>query len=207
MGSSEILNELWVWTPYLAEGFTMNMLVSAASMFLGTLIGWFIGVMRYSPQLWLRTPGGLVTSLFRNIPSFVFMFYLAFVLPIEFDLGGEVVKIPAWVAATLALTVPVVGFASDQVLRLFKDREEGAGHATLTFGVAWTQYFLVIIMASSTASVIGVDEIVARANTVIAAIREPEFMLWIYFYVALWFLGLGTLVAQLSHQVIKRFGH
>ncbi len=207
MGSSEILNELMVWTPYLAIGFVKNMLVSYASMLLGTLLGWLLAVMRHSQRKRLNRPGQMATDLFRNIPSFVFMFYLAFVMPVEFTWNEEVIKIPIWIKAALALTVPVVGFASDQILRYFKDREEGAGHAVLMFVVAWTQYFLIIIMASSTASVIGVDEIVARANTVITAIRQPEFILWMYLYVALWFLGLGILVANVSDRIMKRYGH
>lgn len=206
MGSSEILNELMVWTPYLAVGFTKNLLVSYASMFVGTIFGFFLALMRRSQKTFLHTPGSLGTSLFRNIPSFVFMFYLAFVMPVEFTWNEEIIKIPVWIKAALALTVPVIGFASDQVLRYFNDKKEGADHAGLMFAVAWTQYFLIIIMASSTASVIGVDEIVARANTVITAIRAPEFMLWMYLYVALWFLVLGILVAQAAERVTKRFG-
>jgi len=207
MGSSEILNELVVWTPFLAGGFVKNLYVSYVSMFIGTILGWVFAIMRHSPKVMLKTPGNIGTDLFRNIPSFVFMFYLAFVMPVEFNWDDQVIKIPVWIKAALALTVPVIGFASDQTLRFFKDREEGAGYAVLMFVVAWTQYFLIIIMASSTASVIGVDEILARANTVITAIREPEFMLWMYLYVALWFLSLGIFVAMISSLLLKRYGH
>jgi polar amino acid transport system permease protein len=176
-------------------------------MFFGTILGWLLALMRHSAKPMLRTPGNIGTDLFRNIPSFVFMFYLAFVMPVEFTWDDQIIKIPVWIKAALALTVPVIGFASDQTLRFFKDREEGAGYAVLMFAVAWTQYFIIIIMASSTASVIGVDEIVARANTVITAIREPEFMLWMYLYVALWFLALGIFVATISSLLLKRYGH
>ena len=205
MGSSEILNELIKWTPFLAEGFMMNLLVSFVSMFLGTLIGWLLACMRYSSRAAMRKPGDLTTSIFRNIPSFVFMFYLAFVMPIEFTWQDEIIKIPLWIKATLALMIPVIGFSSDQILAYFKDRDEGAGHAVLIFVIAWTQYFLIIIMASSTASVIGVDEILGRANTVITAIRKPEFMLWMYLYVALWFLVLGNIVTFVSKNVEKKY--
>ena len=53
MGSSEILNELLVWTPFLAIGFTKNLVVSYVSMFLGTIIGWLFAIMRHSPKAML----------------------------------------------------------------------------------------------------------------------------------------------------------
>ena len=46
-------------------------------------------------------------------------------------------------------------------------------------------------MASSTASVIGADEIVARANRVIATDQRAEFLIATYVYVSAWFLVAG----------------
>ncbi|QEP41972.1 STAS domain-containing protein [Ectothiorhodospiraceae bacterium BW-2] len=202
MGLLEILNELRIWTPYLAGGFMMNLLLSLLSMGLGTAVGWGLGWMRTLPYRSLNQSGALLTSLFRNIPSFVFMFYIAFILPVEINWGDEVVKVPAWIKASIALMVPVTGFVSDQVVKLYQDRRAGGHHPLMSFGLAWTQYFIIIIMASSTASVIGVDEIVARANTVIAAIRAPEIMLWLYLYVALWFLLLGRVVSHIANRLM-----
>ena len=153
----------------------------------------------------LSHSANLLTSLFRNIPSFVFMFYLAFVLPVEFNWGDEIVSIPVWMKAAIALWVPVVGFASDQSLKLLQERREGVENALAIYAISWTQYFLIIIMASATASVIGVNEIVAHANTVIAALRAPEMMLWIYLYVALWFLLTGFVVSHLAQWGFSHF--
>ena len=47
--------------------------------------------------------------------------------------------------------------------------------------------FIIIVMASSTASVIGVPELVARSNTVIGALNDDRVMIWIYGYAMLWF--------------------
>ena len=196
MGAEGSLNTLRIWLPFLAEGFLFNLLISVLAMALGTVIGWWLGVARAGRMATLRRASILLTTLFRNIPSFVFMFYIAFVAPMEFVWGGAVVAIPAWLKAVIALTLPVVGFASDQVEILIKAQERKAAHAFATFAVAWTQYLLVIIMASATASVIGVDEIVGRANTVIAAVREPSLVLWVYGFVALWFLASGLVFSQ-----------
>jgi len=196
MGAQENLNTLWAWLPYLAEGFLLNVLISVMAMFLGTVLGWWLGVARAGQVKVLRFASTGLTSLLRNIPSFVFMFYIAFVTPVEFEWDGALIAIPAWIKAVVALTIPVVGFCSDQVDILINAQQRKAAHAFATFAVAWTQYLLVIIMASATASVIGVDEIVGRANTVIAAVGEPSLILWVYGFVALWFLASGLVFSQ-----------
>ena len=134
-------------------------------MIVGTIIGWAIAQGRLASRTSLSFGCNMATGIFRNIPSFVFMFYIAFIIPIEFEWQGEPMRIPAWIKASIALAVPVVGFCSDQFYRLRRELIQGNTIALPMFFVSWTQYFLIIIMASSTASVIGVHEIVGRANT------------------------------------------
>ena len=139
----------------------------------------------------LGFPAALVTGLCRNVPSFVLMFYVAFVLPVEIAWGDAVVPVPMWVKATLALTIPVIGFASDQSLAFRRQRDDGVAGAGAIFLTAWLQYFLIILMASATASVIGADEVVGRANRVIATDQRPGFLVATYLYVSAWFLVTG----------------
>lgn len=203
-GPHSILGVLWDWTPFLARGFAMNILVSVVSMLAGTLFGLVLATLRVREFSMLRGTGELSTALFRNIPSFVFMFYIAFVFPPEFAFGGEIYVVPAWIKATIALTVPVIGFASDNLVPLLRLGRKRRTQDLVTFGVAWTQYFLIIIMASTLASVIGVDEIVARSNIAIAAVHQSEFTLWIYLYVAAWFLVLGGFINGVSRLTLSR---
>lgn len=205
MGAQEQLSTLLIWTPFLAEGFLVNLLISFAPMLLGTLLGWGLGSLRASQHRQAGYMASTLTSLFRNIPSFVFLFYIAFLTPMEFSWQGEVYSIPVWLKATLALTVPVIGFASDQTTTLLHELRAGKENCWGMFSIAWTQYLLVVVMASATASVIGVDEIVNRANTVIAAVRDPSLMLWVYGYVALWFLLTGSLISALARAVEARY--
>lgn len=189
-----IWQELLHWTPSFAVGFSLNLLISFVAMLVGTLIGWGIACGRTSCSRHYSWPSNFITGIFRNIPSFVFMFYIAFIIPIEFEWRDEDYRFPTWIKASIALAVPVVGFASDQFFRLFREIKQENHIALPMFFVSWTQYFLIIIMASSTASVIGVHEIVGRANTAIAVTRDPNIMLWIYLYVAAWFLLAATLI-------------
>jgi ABC-type amino acid transport system permease subunit len=190
-------------TPYLAGGFANNLLISIVSMALGSAIGVSLGAARARGGF-LMAPARLATDLCRNVPSFVLMFYMAFMLPAEVTIGGEIHAFPLWLKATLALTFPVIGFASDQALGYFRQMREGLAGAREVFAVAWIQYFLIIIMASATASVIGADEIVGRANIVIASGSSPTFLLTTYVYVSLWFIATGLLVTTLGRRFSAR---
>lgn len=194
MRAGEIAALLADWTPFLAGGFGYNLLISALSMSAGTIAGAALGWARSRGRL-LQAPAALATSLSRNVPSFVLLFYVAFLLPVEIVRGEVVVTVPVWIKAALALAIPVIGFASDQTLGTLRQRAAGVTGAGAAFGTAWIQYFLIILMASATASVIGADEIVGRANRVIATDPRTEVLLAIYLYVSLWFLGVGLLVA------------
>ena len=180
-------------TPFLAGGFATNLLIAAVSMALGTVIGLMLAALRAAGRWWTRPPADFATSLCRNVPSFVLLFYVAFMLPVEVEVAGQLLPIPLWVKATVALTIPVVGFTSDQGLGLRRQRAGGDSAALATFFVAWMQYFLIIIMASATASVIGADEIVGRANRLIAQDHRPAFLLLTYAYVSLWFMAAGLI--------------
>ena len=131
------------------------------------------------------------------------MFYVALVLPAEIPWRGSVVTVPLLVKATLALTMPVIGFASDQGLALRRQRRERIAGAEATYLVAWLQYFLIILMASATASVIGADEIVGRANRVIATDDRPAFLIATYGYVSAWFLASGLLVSAAGGALLR----
>ena len=193
-------------TPYLAGGFGTNLLISALSMALGTGLGALLGLVRANRTRGLTRAAGMATNVCRNVPSFVLLFYMAFMLPSEIDWAGRIIAVPVWIKATLALTFPVVGFASDQSLGYFTQVRAGIAGARETFAIAWIQYFLIIIMASATASVIGADEIVGRANTIIAQNDSASFLLVTYLYVSAWFLMTGLAVSNLSLWLFRSGG-
>ncbi|MEM8572381.1 MAG: hypothetical protein AAGG56_15950 [Pseudomonadota bacterium] len=201
----DMIGDLAVWTPYLAGGFAGNVLIAMVSMALGTLLGGALGWAR-SQTAPLRLPADFLTNLCRNVPSFVLLFYVAFALPVEIVWGGHVISVPLWIKAALALTIPVIGFAADQSLALRRQIREGLTSARATFLTAWLQYFLIIVMASATASVIGADEIVGRANRVIAADSRPQFLVVVYVYVSLWFLCAGLAFSALT-RALARYWH
>ncbi|MEM8957032.1 MAG: hypothetical protein AAGC86_04370, partial [Pseudomonadota bacterium] len=127
-----MIPELLSQTGLLAGGFAINIAISVAAMVLGTALGAVLGLMRYVGGVAARV-AGLLTNLCRNVPSFVLLFYLAFLLPVEFQWDGAFYLFPVWVKAAVALTIPVIGFASDQFLGFRRQLAEGEDGADLVF--------------------------------------------------------------------------
>ncbi|TFZ03254.1 ABC transporter permease subunit [Ramlibacter rhizophilus] len=174
------LAALATWTPFLLEGLAWNVLIASVAMLLGTLGGASLAWARLSPARSLRRASEAATALSRNVPTLVFQFYLALMLP------GD--SWPAWLKASLALALAVVGFTSDNLLVALRAWREDRRAVALLFVPSWGSYLLVVVIASSTASIIGVGELVSRANTVIAASDDPGIMVPVYLYASLVFL-------------------
>lgn len=195
------IDALIAWTPFLIGGFVWNILIATAAMALGTAAGAALGWLRLSPRRWVQRVSTGATELSRNVPTIVFQFYLALMLPSEWPVPGThwVVGVPAWIKASLALAVAVVGFTSDNLLIALRDWRAGKHSAALLFVPAWGTYLLIIVIASSTASIIGVGELVSRSNSVINATANTSLMIPIYLYAALiFFLFCYPLIAALK---------
>ncbi|KAB2936006.1 MAG: ABC transporter permease subunit [Candidatus Contendobacter sp.] len=190
MTSAEIVHVLVVWTPFLADGFLWNILISLVAMAIGTVFGAALARLRLSRRKSIARASLAATELTRNIPTFVFLFYLAFLIPVEFEVFDVIYSFPAWLKASLALSVAVVGFVSDNLFVAWRYWRSDNHPAALLFIPSWTMYLLIIVMASSTASVIGVGEIVSRCNVLIAAVGGDEMMIWVYVYAIGYFFGL-----------------
>jgi polar amino acid transport system permease protein len=203
MSPAEIIATLCRWTPFLAGGFLWNIIVSLCAMTIGTVLGALLALLRLSHRPALCRAGLLSTELARNVPTFVFLFYLAFLIPAEIRVGGAAFAVPGWLKASLALAIAVIGFVSDNLSDALPQWRAGNVAAALLFIPNWTAYFVIIVMASSTASVIGVGELVSRCNTVIGAVGKPELMLWIYLYAMLWFF-LACYPLTLAMRRVKR---
>ena len=194
MTAGETIDVLWVWSPFLAEGFGWNIIVSLLAMAIGTIVGVVLALLRGGSNWSVRHGGSGLTTLARNAPTFVMLFYLAYIIPTEFTLFGASATFPAWIKASLALGIAVAGYVSDNALAAIRHMRRQEMPEALLFVPAWTSYFLIIVMASSTASVIGVPELVRRADTVIGAVDKVGLALWVYLWAVVWFLGFSLLL-------------
>ena len=211
MSALEIFDQLARATPFLLSGFALNILVAAVAMALGTLLGLGLALLRASPHESRGRFSERVTEFLRSVPTVVFQFYLVFLLPSEIELpfGGAIWPVPKWLLASLALALAVVGFASDNLTIALRDWRQGRRRAALLFLPSWTSYLLIIVMASSTASIIGVNELVSRCNTIINAAGSTALMAPAYLYGCAIFFGfcfpLTLLMKLLSQRMARRW--
>jgi polar amino acid transport system permease protein len=201
MDIRDVYDELLRWTPFMAQGFVWNIVISVVAMLLGTIIGAVLAFMRQASSVAVNRSSIALTEVARNIPTFVFLFYTAFLVPSEFMLFGFFIQVPAWIKASLALSIAVIGYVSDTLSIVIRDWRAGERESALLFLPSWTTYFLIIVMASSTASIIGVSEIVSRCNTVIAATENSGMLVWIYLYAMLWFFVFCYPVSRLMKRL------
>ena len=192
MNTVDTLSVLATWTPYLLGGFVWNILIAFTAMVLGTSIGALLACMRLAKSRAVTQTSTALTELSRNVPTIVFQFYLAVMLPSQWAVPGTdwTLDIPGWVKASMALAVAVVGFTSDNLRPAISEWREGRYSTALLFFPSWTSYLLIIVIASSTASIIGVSELVSRCNAVINATGDTRIMLPIYLYASLFFVVL-----------------
>lgn len=194
------LQALAAWTPFLLEGFLWNIGIAALAMALGTFAGAALAWLRVSAHPRLARASAALTGLSRNVPTLVLQFYLALMLPGEWLVPGTdlILGVPAWFKASLALAVAVVGFTSDNLATALADWRRGRRSAALMFVPAWGTYLVIIVIASSTASIIGVGELVSRSNAVINATGQTSLMAPVYLYaMAIFFAFCWPLVAGL----------
>ncbi len=204
MDSSDIISALATWTPYLAEGFAWNMVVSAVAMLVGTPVGIALALLRTTASRSLKGTSNFLTMAARSAPTFVMLFYLAYVIPENIVLGGLTITFPAWFKASLALGIAVSGYVSDNAFAAINHLRRSETMEALLFLPAWTSYFLIIVMASSTASVIGVPELVRRSQTVIGAVDDSQFAFWVYLYAMIWFLAFSGVVSLIMRAIRSR---
>jgi polar amino acid transport system permease protein len=210
MFDAEIRSQLLAMTPFLLEGFGMNILVSAVAMAVGTGIGWGLALLRISKHARRVRFSLVLTEFSRSVPTIVFQFYLVFILPSQIWIPfiNASLSFPAWLKAALALAVAVVGFTSDNLTIAMKDWKAGHHRAAFLFIPSWTSYALIIVMASSTASIIGVGELLSHCNTVINATGSTQIMLPIYLYACVIFFGfcfpLTLLMKKISRMLALR---
>jgi polar amino acid transport system permease protein len=205
MTDADLLAALVQWTPYLLRGFAWNILIGLNAMVLGTLAGAAVASLRVARGRWRRRAGTLAMNGARNIPTIVFQFYLVLMLPSALTLpGGLVLPLPPWWLASVALAVAVVGFTADNLAHAWTQWRAGDRHAALLFVPSWSSYLLIIVIASSTASIIGVDELVTRCNVVVSATGETSLMLPLYAYACAIFFGFCFPLTLLLRHLQRR---
>ena len=180
-----ILSDMTLWLS-LTYSFSLNILIAISAMTIRFPVGSLLSRGTNHTQAPIKWLAKGAQSLLCNVPSFVMLFYLALIVPSRWEMMGFEMHVPALGKAIIALAIPVMGYSCDLATQ---KRHKGQPFSLS----AVNQFFLVILMASTTASAIGVDEILATANAYIASSGQADAILPIYTMVACFFIVSGAL--------------
>jgi polar amino acid transport system permease protein len=190
---NERIDFLMTWTPFLLEGFALNVLIATCATVIGTLLGGLLALLRFSRSSLVVMAADRVSSFFRNIPTLVLMFYLATLIPNEVAVSETLtIEIPKWLKAAIAMCASPLGFTSWNLHTAMLLWKAGNRSTAIIFVPTWLSGFNITLLSSSTASLVGVNELVSRCNTVIAATNSGETM-FIYVLASLIFILFSLL--------------
>lgn len=179
---TELFDVLVTWTPFLFEGFYWNIVIALLATVLGTAIGGLLAVLHLSSSRIIAGMVRAVISFFRNVPSLVLLFYAATLIPNQIELWNEsVLHVPDWLKASIALAGSPIGFTALNLHTSILHWRVGQRRAAMLFFPNWLGGFLITVLASSTASLVGVNELVGNCNTVIGA-TGTTYLFPIYVY-------------------------
>ena len=199
---NNIIVFLITWTPFLLEGFMWNIIIAIFAVSLGSIIGGYLAWIGITKIGKAANIAAFISRFFRNIPTLAFMFYVAFVVPQEFSLPffDQQVHMPFWIKAMIGLSASSIGFTSESLKVAFKAWRKKDYDAALLFFPTWANSFVISFVASSTASLVGVSEIVSRANFLIAA-SGNHVMIPVYLYSGLFFIVTSLLIFKLINKL------
>lgn len=206
MTDREVFSNLVAWTPYLLEGFAWNLWIAGVAAIIGTGIGALLAGLRGSSTRSLAATGDSLSGLINRIPTFALMFYCAVLLPQDFELplSDQLVHFPNWLKAAIALAASPAGFTANNLGPAMARWRCTEHSAALLFIPSWGMNILITLIASSAASLVGVNEVLSRANKLIAATQNTELMMPIYLYVGLFFSLACALVTASMHLLRRR---
>jgi polar amino acid transport system permease protein len=185
---NEVAAFLLTWTPFLAAGLLWNLGVTLLAVAIGTGIGAVLAKLRTGTHKTLASASDALSRFFRNVPTLALLFFAVFVLPKEFTVYGTglAVQIPLWFKAALGLSGSLIGFTSESLVLAHHHLKRHDDDAAMLFVPTWGSSVMISFIASSTASLVGVSELISRSNSIIAA-TGTSYLIPVYLYCALFF--------------------
>lgn len=212
MGQDSLISQLLTWTPFLLSGFGMNILVTLVAALIGTATGLLLTAAQCGNGSGMQKIGHSVALFSIKLPTLAVMFYCAVLIPNEFQLWGfdAVYAFPNWVKASLALSIAQISFTGNNLKKSIDLWQAGHHGEALLFIPNWGNNMLITVVASSSTSLIGVNELVSHCNKIISASSDPALMVPLYLYASLIFvvfcytMTLG--LKRLRHFLATRYG-
>ena len=203
----------------LAQGAWMTILVTVISVFLGTILGIFFGVLRYQIGPWWGAPITFVLDIFRSIPLLIQLVLVSALMGmvLKLQISGFVVACGVLTFYTAAYCAEIVRGGIDAVpfttrraarslgLSWWQDmRYIVAPLATRVALPSWIGLALGVMKDSALVYVIGVTELLKSTQILITRLQEPLFLLIIC---GLFYFLISFPIARLGGYLEKRWSN
>jgi len=125
----------------LLKGALLTLRICLLGMALGSVAGFFIGLMRASKNKFLNLLSLCYVETFRNSPLLIQLFLLYYGLPILFN-----THIPAQTTATIAITLYTAGYMAEVFKSAISAIEKGQWEASYSLGLSYTHSLRCVIL-------------------------------------------------------------
>jgi polar amino acid transport system permease protein len=215
------------WLPLLVtRGFALNIIISFATMAIGTLAGVALGLWQISPNRLVRRTAWAITQLFRNSPWLVLLFIVMLAFPFEIRIGDWAILVPDWMKAVFGLSLPIMANISEIVRGAIQSVPSGQWEAAESLAFSrrqilwqivlpqcfkrmippWMNWYAILTMATPLVSLLGVEEIVTLSRQAMEAEdNHPELLLPFFGFCLVIFFFYCYPIARLTVRLERRF--
>jgi polar amino acid transport system permease protein len=220
-----IVATLIKWTPLMAHGFALNIVISFLAMMIGTLAGIGLGLAHISVLRPVRIASWATTQFFRNSPWLALLFFCVYALPHQVTLFGASLTIPDWSKATLGLSLPVMANVAEIVRGTIQAIPTIQWQSAAALGLGrrltlrlvilpqcikpaippWMNWYAILTMATPLASIVGVAEALQATSEALVAEARFDLLMPMYLYLLTWFFIYCYPIALWTERLEKKY--
>ncbi len=186
---------MWLSLPSLGLGALMTLLLTIVAVSNGIIIGTFTGIFRVVHNKGLNLLSGIYVDFIRGTPLLVQIFLIHFGAPpiLGAIFGGEPIPINPFVSALLALSINSGAYVAEIIRAGIQSIDKGQMEAARSLGMTYWQAmrhiilpqalkrvipplgneFIAMLKDSSLVSVIGMEEMVRKAQIIVTRSYRP----------------------------------
>ena len=203
--------------PLLLMGAAVTVRITALSVFLGIIIGLFVGIARISGLRGLRMISAVYVDFLRGTPLLVQIFLVYFALPV---LTGQ--RVDPFIAAIASCSINSSAYIAEIFRAGIQSIDAGQMEAGRSLGMTWEQTmryiivpqafkrvipplgneFIALLKDSSLVSVIGFEELTRRGQLIIARTYAS---LEIWLCVAVIYLVMTVSISRFINYLERRY--
>jgi arginine/ornithine transport system permease protein len=215
------------YLPAILSGMTVTLSVAAMSLLIACGFGLLGAVAKQSRSGTLRGLARVYTTVIRGLPDLMLMLLIFYGGQIALNhvtdaLGWDTIDVPPFLAGTLTIGFIFGAYLTETFRGAMLAVPRGQVDAALAYGfsrrqvltrILWPQMvrhaipgfannWLVMVKATALVSIIGLDDMLHRANLAASATREP---FTFFMLIALLYLAITTVSMALLAWLNKRF--